>query len=315
MMQGRRNRHRRGAAGRAILAAAGLGAAVLGWRPAAADIAVVASIKPVHSLVASVMAGAGAPALVAGRGDPHGHQLRPSEGRLLADADLVFWVGGRLEGYLVRPLETLAGPARVVTLARAPGVRLLPARAGGVWGPGALNSGTSDPEAWDPHLWLDPNNAKAMVAAIAAALAAADPGRAALYEENARDATARLDELDRALNDRLAPVRAVPFIVFHDAFQYLERRYGLAALGALMVSPDHPPGPRRLAEIRERMAGARCAFREPGQSSRLLDVVTEGSGAAAGVLDPEGVGLAPGPGLYFDLMERLADALRACLAP
>ncbi len=293
-----------------IRLASGLLAALL-FAPALAraDIAVVASIKPIHSLVAGVMRGAGVPTLLVAKGSPHGYQMRPSEARALAEAHAVFWVGERLEGFLVKPLGNLALSAVVVALARAPGVALLPAREGGIWE--ADEHGADG--AWDAHVWLDPGNARAMVLRIAAVLGARDPERAALYERNAGAMTARLDELDARLQDILAPVRDVPFIVFHDAYRYLERRYGLTALGSVVVSPDQPPGPRRLGEIRRRLAGARCVFGEPGQSSRLFAAVVEGSDIGLGELDPEGLGLTPGPELYFELMERLAESVRACL--
>ena len=87
---------------------------------------VVASIKPVHGLVAGVMEGVGQPSLlVRGGGSPHSYSLRPSEARSLSEADLVFWVGDSLEGFLAKPLEALAGRARVVTLTEAPGIARL----------------------------------------------------------------------------------------------------------------------------------------------------------------------------------------------
>ena len=69
---------------------------------------VVASIKPVHSLVASVMQGIGEPQLIIeGAGSPHTYSLRPSQARALQDADLIFWIGHELEAFLEKPVETI----------------------------------------------------------------------------------------------------------------------------------------------------------------------------------------------------------------
>ena len=101
---------------------------------AAAEIDVVASIKPVHSLVAGVMEGIGEPVLlVKGTGSEHSYSLRPSEARALEQAEVVFWVGETMETFLLKPLHALAGNAKVIELWRVPGLTLLATREGGMW--------------------------------------------------------------------------------------------------------------------------------------------------------------------------------------
>jgi len=301
-------------AGVVVVAVAGLVA-----RPAAAAgtaPTVVASIKPVHSLVAGVMEGVGTPALlVRGGASPHAYTLRPSEARALREAQVVFWVGPKLELFLRGPLAALAGEARVVALAEAPGVARLPQREGGVWGHDEDES--HGPGAYNPHVWLDPRNAEAMVATIADVLAQADPPHAAAYRANAQHLRAGIAALDHELAKRLEPVRERPFLVFHDAYAYLEHRYGLHAVGAITVEPDQPPGARRVIELRERIrdAGAVCVFAEPQFQPHLVRILIEGSDIRAGVLDPLGADLPAGTALYFTLMRDLAKSLRTCLAP
>src|SRR5918994_1639680 len=101
------------------------------------------------------------------------------------------------------------------------------------------------------HVWLDPHNARAMVDAIAAALAETDPENAGAYQGNAARMREELDHLDRRLAETLAPLADRPFVVFHDGYQYFERRYGLNAIGSISVGPDRRPGARRLGEIRD----------------------------------------------------------------
>ncbi len=281
---------------------------------------VVVSIKPVHGLVAAVMEGLGAPLLlVEGAGSPHGFSLRPSQARALAEADVVFRVGPEMESFLDRPLRALAGTARVVDLAEDAGLLVLPRRAGGSWdnhdpeGHEGQNGG--DPP-WVPHVWLDPRNAQRIVAAAARVLSEADPGNAEAYAANGARAQARLARLDRALESRLAPLRGVPYVVFHDAYQYLEKRYALKPLGAITVSPERTPGARRLSEIRARIAalGARCVFGEPQFESALARTLLDGTPARFAELDPLGAAVPAGPDAYPALMEALAVALVACLA-
>jgi zinc transport system substrate-binding protein len=299
----------------------------LAWAaaPAAAAPKVVASIMPVHALVAGVMEGVGAPVLLIRRGgSPHGYSLRPSEARALSEADLVFWIGGQLETFLARPLAALAGRARVIALSEAAGVRLLPVRRGGAWDTHGEDAGHLGDElaeqkdsAADPHLWLDPRNAVGIVRAAVAALTRADLENAGRYRRNGQTLIAGIEALDGEIADQLAPVRNRPFVVFHDAYQYFERRYALNAIGSVAVSPDRPPGARRLAEMRSRIAalGAVCVFTEPQFRPALVDTVIAGTAARTGVLDPLGAALPVGPDAYFALIRGLAASLARCLSP
>ena len=315
--------YRRRAAGAAVRAVVAAGALLIagaagGVDAAAAEAApgrrVVATIKPLHSLVAGVMAGVADPVLlVAGGASPHDYALRPSEARALASATVVFWIGRGVESFLDKPLATLTGEAEVVAMAAVDDIRLLPARRGGLW--------SADADAaealHDMHLWLDPRNGQAMVVAVAAVLARHDPAHAAAYAANAARMTDELAALDRALAARLRPVKDVPYIVFHDAFRYFEDRYGLAAAGSISAGPDRPPGARRLHRIRQQIVagGAACVFAEPPGTPPVVTTLIEGTPARAATLDPLGRDIPPGPGAYAALLTALADALVACLSP
>lgn len=271
---------------------------------------VLATIKPVHSLVAGVMQGAGSPdLLIGGALSEHSYALKPSDARKLQNAALIFEIGPDMETYLNSAVAD-AG-MRLIALERAPGVRLLAARRGGLWGEGEDHHGPAD-----PHIWLDPQNAIAMTRAIAGALVRVDPPHAGLYRANADRQIAQLAALDRELAATLTPLRGRSYLVFHDAYQYFEARYGLRPLGAVTVAPDRPVGARRVAELREAVAAGRvaCLFREPQFPPKLIQSLNEGGGARIGVLDPLGADLAPGPGLYPRLLRDLAQSLRTCLA-
>lgn len=169
---------------------------------------------------------------------------------------------------------------------------------------------------FDTHLWLDPMNAKAMATAIEAALAKADPDNAAAYKANLAALDANIDALDTEIAATLAPVKDKPFVVFHDAYQYFEHRYGVRVIGSITVSPETMPGAERVSEIRGKVAelGAACVFAEPQFEPKIVNVVLEGTAAKAGTLDPEAGTLAAGPTLYFDMMRGLATSMKDCLS-
>jgi zinc transport system substrate-binding protein len=281
---------------------------------------VVATIKPLHSLVAAVMEGIGAPHLiVAGAASPHTYSLKPSDARALERADAVFWIGEGLETFLAGSIAKLAPQARKVALSEALGIDLLPARKGGVWakeGHGEEARATVGKGHFNLHIWLDPRLAGAMAAGIARTLGEVDPSRAARYQANEAALAGRLDALEREMAAVLEPVRDRPFVVFHDAYPYLERRFGLTAVGSVTLSPERQPGAARVAAIRRAIVerGAICVLAEPGFRPALIDAVVEGTGVREGVIDPLGADLAAGPDLYFALMRRAADSLAECLA-
>lgn len=312
---------------------------------AAEPPAVVASFKPLHSLVAGVMQGVGEPGLLIGtNASPHTYTMKPSNAAQLERAKVVFWIGPDFEHFLEKPLEALASGAKSVELSEAPGVELLDSRAGGTFEDhshdedghdhaeeaghdeedhdhdhagesGHDGHGHDHAEGRDMHLWLDPDNARAMAKQIARTLAEVDPANAAAYEKNGAALDERLAALDGELAETLAPVKDRPFIVFHDAFQYMERHYGLKVAGSITVNPEIMPGAARIREIREKIAalGATCVFSEPSFEPRIVTTLVEGTDARAGELNPEGGALDAGPDLYFALMRENATSLTSCL--
>lgn len=322
---------------------------------ASADVNVVASIKPVHSLVAAVMEGVGEPGLIIeGAGSPHTYALRPSQARMLEQADVVFWIGHELEAFLEKPLETIGANASSVELIDAHGLVTLGFREGGAFdkhdhGDDAGHddhahetaaeaeghhaheaeaghdhaheeTGVADHDhdhgAFDAHVWLDPVNARAMVHEIEEALVEADPANGAKYKANAEAVTARIETLMAEVSAELEPVKDRSFIVFHDGYQYFENRFGITASGSITVSPEVMPGAERITEIRERVEelGAACVFAEPQFEPKLVSTVIEGTGARAGTIDPLGAGLDDGPELYFQLIGNMATSISTCLS-
>lgn len=302
----------------AVIAAAPFAMATI---VASAAPSVVTSIKPVHSLVAGVMEGVGEPhLLIEGFASPHGYALKPSQAFLLQGADVVFWVGDILETSLKKPMETIAAGTLRVDLVDAPGLKLLPLREGDGFGKHdhadeTVHGEIHGEDAIDAHIWLDPENARAMVREIAIRLSEADPENVDLYKANAAGLDLKLAELTLRISKRLEPVKQARFIVFHDAYHYFEDRFDVQAEGTILLNPEVPASAEQVASTRKRIhdAGVSCVFSEPQFDSKLADVVLEGSSARMTVLDPLGSALASGTDLYFELLDQTADAIADCL--
>ena len=359
--------------------------------PASAAPPVVASIKPLHSLVAGVMKGVGEPhLLVKGVASPHTFSLKPSDAGVLERARVIFWVGEVLAPGLERPIEVLPKRAKVLAMAEIKGLKLLKLREGGLWeahddhhdehGHGKAKDehhddhkhakakddrhhdehkhekgkddhhddhkhakgkdehhdehkhakakddhhdekagghhGEHHHSGLDAHAWLDPMYAKKWVHAITHELEDADPANRKKYEANEKRLMARLDALHEELKSTLAPLKGAPYIVFHDAYQYFEKRYGLNAVGSVTFSPERKPGAARLVAIRKKVRDTKsiCVFSEPQFQPKLVKVVMEGTGAGTGVLDPLGADIPAGEDAYFTLLRNMAKSLRTCLS-
>lgn len=317
---------------------------------------VLVTIKPLHALVAAVMQGTGTPGLlIDGAASPHSMSLKPSQARDLQKAKVVFWVGDELETFLVEPLKSLAPNAKQVALMDAHDLIRLPFREGGAFeahehdDEHAHRAGTEhaneaehkhdearehEHEAGhkhegeheeahhhghdeiDAHAWLDPENARVFVHEAEEALSAAFPRNAATYKANAARVSKRIDDLIKEIETTVEPVHDKGFIVFHDAYQYMEKRFDLHAVGSITTSPEILPGADRLSDIREKIKhrGAHCVFAEPQFEPKIVSALIEGTNARSGVLDPLGASIPKGQDHYFEMMRANAKALRDCLS-
>ncbi len=306
-----------------LVAVAALLAASVSGAAAEDELKVVATIKPIHSLLSGLMEGVGTPTLlVEGAASPHSFALKPSAVRAINGADVFVRVSETLEPFTGKVVRALPDSVRLVTLAEAPGVKLLNRRSSGTFeahahdgAQQAKHEDASTPAGKDGHIWLDPDNAKAIVTYLAQVLAEAKPEAAERLRANAQRVNARIDALTADLEAELRPLRGKPFVVFHDAYQYFERRFGLDAVGAITLSPEVQPSAKRLTELRHKIKSLKavCVFAEPLFQPNLVAAVTEGTSARSGTLDPNGSRLNPGPDLYFDLLRNMGAGLDACL--
>ena len=317
-----------------------------------ADIKVVASIKPIHSLASYLMDGVGKPDLIVdGYNSPHGFALKPSHAKMLQNADLIFWVGEDLETFLEKPLKSIAKKAEKIELMEIKGLTKLDFRERNIFEShddhkehghkedkhnnhkehghkedkhddhkehGHKEAKHDDHHGHghgehDPHIWLDPMNAKVILSEMAEHLIENDQKNASKYKSNLKKAHKDLDKLTKKIKSELN--KDFKSIVFHDAYQYFEKRFGVNILGAFTVNTDVLPGAEQLSEIREIIEHEKvsCVFSEPQFNPDIINAVAKDTNIKTGVIDPLGATLNPGKNLYFDLIKNMSSSFKVCL--
>ena len=312
--------------------------------PANADIKVVASIKPIHSLASYLMNGVAKPDLIVdGYASPHGFAMKPSHAKMLQNADLIFWVGEDVENFLEKPLGSIAKKAEKIELMQIKGLQVLKFRERNIFDDHD-DHGHDDHDKkedhdshakkedhddhgkkedhddherhahgeFDPHIWLDPINAKVILNEMVEHLIENDPKNEAKYKSNLDEALKDIDKLTIDVMTELS--NSVSSIVFHDAYQYFEKRFNVNILGAFTVNTDVMPGAEQLAEIREVIEHDKvaCVFSEPQFNPDIIKAVAKDMNIKTGVIDPLGATLNPGKDLYFSLIKNMSASFKGC---
>ncbi len=299
-----------------------------------AEIKVVASIKPIHSLASYLMEGAGSPDLIVdGYASPHGFALKPSHAKMLQEADIIFYVGEGLENFLEKPLKSIAKKAEKIELMEIKGLKKLKFRERNIFDDhddhGHDEDGHKEDDhddhghdedsheghahgEYDPHIWLDPENAKFILNEMVEHLIENDEKNASIYKSNLNKALKDIDKLLKNVKSELN--KDFKSIVFHDAYQYFEERFNVTVLGAFTVNTDVMPGAEQLSEIREIIEHDKvsCIFSEPQFNPDIIKAVAKDMNISTGVLDPLGATLDSGKGLYFDLIRNMSKSFKGC---
>lgn len=312
-----------------LFAGASLLMACFPSRSSAAELKVVVTIRPVHSLVSAVMDGVGEPRLlIDGNASPHTFTMKPSDAKALHDATVIFRVAESIEPFTTKLAKSLPASTRMVTLEAVPGLTRHELRTGAAFeahshgreggrgGHAHRHSHASARTGLDGHVWLDPDNAVKIADHVAETLAQLAPAHGPRLRANAASLRTRIEALTPAIDAQLRPLAAKRYVVFHDAYQYFEQRFGLSPVGSVTVSPDVSPSAKRLTELRSRIRDLKavCVFAEPQFEPKLVATVVEGMPLRRGVLDPLGAAIPAGPEQYFGLLRALATDLATCLA-
>ena len=314
-----------------------------------AEIKVVTSIKPIHSLVSYIMEGVGSPDLIVdGYNSPHGFSLKPSHAKMLQEADIVIYVGEGLEEFLEKPLESLAQNAVKFELLKQSGMKKLKFRERNIFeghddhddhGHGKKKKDDHDDHddhdhdkkakkedhddhghddhghghgEFDPHIWLDPMNAKIIIKKVTNQLSKLDKDNSSTYKSNSKKALKEIDNLIKQVKSDIN--KSAKVVVFHDAYQYFEKRFDVNIIGALTVNTDVLPGAEQLAEIREVIEHEKvtCVLSEPQFNPDIVKTIANDTNINMGVLDPLGAKLDKGKTLYFNLISNISSSLKNC---
>ena len=302
---------------------AALSAALWGSATQAANAAVVASLKPLGFIASAIADGVtDTEVLLPDGASEHDYSLRPSDVKRLQGADLVVWIGPEMEAFMEKSVKNIPN-AKQVTIAQLNDVKPL------------LMKGADDDDDdhghndagieksdehhhhgdYNMHLWLSPEIARASAVAIHEKLVELMPQSRAKLDANLKDFEAQLASTETQVGNELAPLKGKGYFVFHDAYGYFEKQFGLTPLGHFTVNPEIQPGAQRLHEIRTQLVEqkATCVFAEPQFRPAVVEAVARGTSVRMGTLDPLGTNIKLGKTSYSAFLNQLANQYASCL--
>ena len=276
---------------------------------------IVASIKPVHSLVAGITQGVTEPKLlISSNQSPHHYSLRPSERRMLAEADLVFWIGPTMESFMPRILGSLEDKNKAISLIQTQNLKLLASRQAGYTDEHDEHQHEAHHEhsKIDAHIWLNTHNVDILIDAITLHIVRIDPEHQPQYEANSRQLHHQIAQLRKTLQQSLNAVKA-PFLTYHDGYQYFENEFNLNNAG-FITNSELQPGARRISELKKVIKEQRieCIFYDAPTEPPMLKSLLASSKADAFMLDPVGILIPPGKNAWFETMHSLAKQFINC---
>jgi len=275
---------------------------------------IVTSIRPLGFIASAIGDGVvSTDVLLPDGASPHDYALRPSDIQRIGSADLVIWVGPELEAFLTKPAGALA-PDKNLALSDVAEIQPL------------LLKGDDDHDAphqddghhhgqYNMHIWLSPAIAAKAAIAIHDRLVTLLPGKKSQLDANLLFFTASLTQNDKNIATMLAPVSGKGYFVFHDAYGYFEKTYGLSPLGHFTVNPEIQPGAKALQKIRTQLVEQKavCVFAEPQFRPAVINAVAKGTKVHMGTLDPLGSGVALGKDSYINFLLQLTNQYLSCL--
>lgn len=288
-----------------------------------ASAAVVTSIRPLGFIAAAIADGVTPTEVLLPDGaSPHDFALRPSDIQRLRSADLVLWVGPDMEAFLTKALVPISA-TRKLAISELPAVKPLLMKgeddddhdhAGEAHNHADDDHGHHHGE-YNMHVWLSPEVAKVTAIAIHDRLLELMPQNKDKLDANLRQFENLLTQTDKNVGNMLTPVQGKGYFVFHDAYGYFEKHYGLSPLGHFTVNPEIQPGAQRLHQIRTQLVEQKavCVFAEPQFRPAVINAVAKGTKVRSGTLDPLGIGIALGKDSYGKFLTALSNQYVSCL--
>lgn len=309
---------------------------------------VVSTIQPINSLVNAVIGNTGKTILlIPTEASPHDYKLKPSDTKILQNANIIFFVSEHLEASLTKIFENLPKNIKTINLMEDTGIQHLAIRDNEAWERHDHHHGHSDHDGHDDHdkhskkhddhnhnkhakkhddhddhekeddvhIWLSPDNAVKIIKKINKELSLFFPENAKTYSQNANQMIKRINQIKDELKNELSAIKDKPYVVFHDAYQYFETSFDLNAVGSVALEGDIASSPKQISFIKDKIVKlkASCVFQEPQFDSKLVKIVVEGTNAKIGTLDPLGVNIKSGENFYLQLLKNMAKSLKDCL--
>ncbi|AYP22954.1 MULTISPECIES: zinc ABC transporter substrate-binding protein ZnuA [Pantoea] len=289
--------------------------------PAQANV--VASLKPVGFIAAAIADGVTpVDVLLPDGASEHDYSLRPSDAKRLKNADLVVWVGPEMEAFMAKSAAELPAQKNLA-MVNIDGVKPL-LISGGEDEDEHTAEKSEEQEAdahhhhhgeFNMHLWLSPEIARKTAVAIHGKLLELMPQDKAKLDANLQQFEVALADTDKRVSAQLAPVRNKGYFVFHDAYTYFEKQYGLSPTGHFTVNPEIQPGAQRLHQIRTQLVEQKavCVFAEPQFRPAVIDAVARGTQVRKGTLDPLGTDISLAKDSYVKFLSQLSSQYESCL--
>lgn len=286
-------------------------------RPESAQLKVIASIKPIHSLVAGIMRGVGHPELLlTSNQSPHHYSLKPSERRKLAQADLIFWIGPNMESFLPRLLSSLDKEVQIISLIDTNGLTLHSLRQPDHPADGAPHDPQEDNRQTriDAHIWLNTHNIELILEDITRQLVIMDPAHTQQYKNNNNILHKKVEVLRAELSSLLKD-KQNPFLTYHDGYQYFEVEFNLKNAGFVSIDPELRPSAHHIQALKKVIHehSIQCIFYDAPFEPPIMESLLDGNNAKAIELDPTGLRLPAGEETLFEIMRTLGNKFRDCL--
>ena len=288
---------------------------------------VITTIQPINALVNAVIGNTGgSTSLIPSEVSPHEFKLKPSDVKTLQDGNIIFYISSHLESSITKVFKNLPKNIKIVNLMEETGINHLAIRDNEAWERhdhhddhdkhAKKDDDHDDHEKEDDvHIWLDPDNAIKIIQKVNKELSLLFPENSQIYNKNTTNIINKITELKSELKEELLSIKDKPYIVFHDAYQYFEKVFGLNAVGSIALEDDVATSPKQISYIRNKIikSNVSCVFQEPQFDSKLVKTVVEGTDAKIGTLDPLGVDIANKKDFYLQLLRNMSKSLKECL--
>ena len=270
---------------------------------------IVVSIKPIHSIVTKIMDGVTKPELLLdSNSSAHTFHLKPSQIKMISNADLVIVISENFELGLRKALKNINEDSHL-KISELDQLIIHNSRGE------AIYNKNEDSSKFDFHLWLDVNNMQLIATYISNMIIELDPKNEYIYSENLKEVNLELDELKEQIKQQLAPFSSTPFAIYSDTLQYFEKSLELKR--PVIITPFHGAGLsiKRTIDAKRKIKDLNisCLIYDTEVKAKQLRVLSEGLNLKSFKIDILGNEFTPGPDQYFNLMKKTSSQLSLCL--